>query len=438
MQAINNFFNKALGVLLAFANLKPIRALKDGFVMTVPVTIAGAIFLLLASLPIDGYSDFMAGIFGPNWSVPLTKVSGATFDILALMLSVLIPYKYAEGEGYDPMGCGLTGLVSFLIVTGDSVISTGGETVGGIIPKTWTGGSGSVTAILMGLLSAYMFCWFMKKDIRIKMPDSVPENVSKAFSALIPGFCIFLVATTIYTICKLGFGKTPPELIFSILQIPLMSFGGSIFGNIILSFLMTILFWAGVHGPNIVGGVMEPIWTANYLANQAIVDAGGTLTPSTPGAYLITNQVMGTYIKMGGCGMTLGLLIVAVLFAKSQQMKAISKLSIGCGIFNINEPVIFGLPIAFNAYYIVPFSLAQIVSLFICWGSMRIGFMPMFTAAQVPWTCPPLISGLLLGGLPGLITQLLMLASSIVIYFPFVMTHDRALLKEEQEGDAEE
>lgn len=437
MQGINDLFNKFIGVLMKFADLKSVQALKDGFVMTVPITIAGSVFLLLASLPFNGYDAFMAGIFGSNWTVPLYKVSGATFDILALMMAILIPYKYAEHERQDAMGCGLIGLVSFLITTGDSVISAGGETVGGVIPKTWVGGSGTITAIIMGLISAKMFCWFMKKDIRIKLPDSVPENVSRAFSALIPGFVIFLVSTVIYTVCYLGFGKTPPELIFSILQIPLMAIGTSLPGSIVMSFLITILFWAGIHGPNVIGGVMNPIWQSAALANQAILDQGGELVAGAPGVYISTIQVFDVFIKLGGCGLTIGLLIAAFLSAKSSQMKTISRLSLGCGIFNINEPVIFGLPIAFNPFYLVPFSLVPIVGLLITYISISIGFMKPFGAVNVPWTTPPIISGLLLGGFPGLVVQLLIVIASVVIYFPFVKAHDAQLLKQEQEDSQE-
>lgn len=431
MGAIQNGFNQFMAVLMAFANLKAIKALKDGFVLTVPLTLAGSIFLLAASLPIPGYDAFMAGIFGPEWTVPLYKVSGATFDLLGLFIAIAIPYKFAESEGYDPIGCAMTGLVSFIIITGDSVMSGSGEVVGGVIPKAWVGSQGVITAILTGLMSAYMFCWFMKKDIRIKLPDSVPDGVSKAFSALIPGFFIMLVSTVIFSICRFCFDTTFSELVFKILQKPLMGFGSSLGGGIILSLLITILFWAGIHGPNVVGGVMSPIWTAAALSNQTILETTGELTAHSEGVYLLTIQVFDVFIKLGGCGMTIGLLIAAMMAAKSQQMKAISKLSVGCGIFNINEPVIFGLPIAFNPFYLVPYSLVPLFGLIITYVSLATGFLKPFTAVQVPWTTPPIISGLLLGGVPGAIVQAVILVMSVVVYFPFMKAHDKQLCKEE-------
>lgn len=437
MNLIKSGFNKFMEILMKFASLKGIVALKDGFVLTVPLTLAGSIFLLLANLPFAGYADFMAGIFGPNWNVPLNQVTGATFDILALLIAIGLPYKYAENEGYDSIGCGLLGLAAFVIVTASSTVSAGGEVVTGIIPKAWIGGQGVITAIVMGFITSAVFCWCMKKNLRIKMPDSVPEGVSKAFAALIPGVFIFVIATTIYTVCVLGFGKTFSELVFKMLQIPLMTFSTSLGGAIVLSVLITLLFWAGIHGPNVVGGVMEPIWLAASLSNQAVLDAGQQLVAGE-NAYILTWPVFQVYIKLGGCGMTLGLLIAAFLCAKSQQMKTISKLSVGCGIFNVNEPVIFGLPIAFNPYYLVPFSLVPVVGLLITYFSIRIGFMAPFNATQVPWTTPPLISGLLMSGIPGLVTQLLILAASAAVYLPFVKIHDNELYKNEQSAAANE
>lgn len=431
MEAIKTGFNKFMAVLMKFASLKGVVALKDGFILTVPITLAGSIFLLLSSLPIPGYSDFMAGIFGPKWSVPLSQVSSSTFDIIALLIAIGLPYKYAENEGYDSIGCGLSGLVAFLIVTATETATASGEVVTGIIPKLWIGGQGVITAIIMGFISSLVFCWCMKKNIRIKMPDSVPEGVSRAFAALIPGFFIFLISTAIYSVCVLGFGRSLSELIFKVLQIPLMAFSSSLGGAIVLSLLITLLFWAGVHGPNVVGGVMEPVWLAASLANQAVLDAGEALVVGE-NAYILTWPVFQVYIKLGGCGMTLGLLIAAFLSARSAQMKTISRLAVGCGAFNVNEPIIFGLPVAFNPYYLVPFSLVPVAGLLITYFSIRIGFMAPFNAVQVPWTTPPLISGLLMSGLPGLITQIIILAVSVAIYFPFVKAHDNELYKNEQ------
>jgi len=199
--------------------------------------------------------------------------------------------------------------------------------------------------------------------------------------------------------------------------------------------LQTILFWAGIHGPNVVGGVMNPIMTANALENQALIEAGVDLA-SDPRAHILTIQVFDVFMKPAGCGATIGLLISGWLFAKSEQVRAIVKLATAPGVFNINEPVIFGLPIVFNPYMLVPFSLAMWAAMLITYFSISMGFMSPFGAVQVPWTTPTIISGLLLQGVPGAIVQAVIVAVSTVIYFPFMRALDNAALKEEQEAAA--
>ncbi|MDE6195301.1 MAG: PTS transporter subunit EIIC, partial [Erysipelotrichaceae bacterium] len=230
-----------------------------------------------------------------------------------------------------------------------------------------------------------------------------------------------------------GGGLTFTELVFKVLQTPLQAFAGSLPGGIILTLLIGILFWCGIHGPNIVGGVMTPIWTAAALANQSVLNSGQPLVVGE-NAEILTIQVFDVFIKLGGCGLTLGLLIAALLSARSAQLKSITRLSIVPGIFNINEPVIFGLPIAFNAYFLVPFLIVPVVALIICYFAIVTGFLPPFNGVQVPWTTPPIISGFLLAGVQGVIVQIVILISAIVIYFPFVKKHDHMCLRQEEKG----
>jgi len=175
--------------------------------------------------------------------------------------------------------------------------------------------------------------------------------------------------------------------------------------------------------------------TANALENQALIEAGVDLA-TDPRAHILTIQVFDVFMKPAGCGATIGLLISGWLFAKSEQVRAIVKLATAPGVFNINEPVIFGLPIVFNPYMLVPFSLAMWAAMLITYFSISMGFMSPFGAVQVPWTTPTIISGLLLQGIPGAIVQAVIVAVSTVIYFPFMRALDNAALKEEQEAAA--
>ena len=425
-------FDKFVELMGRFAEIKEVAALRDGFIFTTPFTIAGSLFLLIANLPIPGYTDFMASIFGVNWAAPLTQVSGATFDVLAIIVVLGMTYKYVEAEGCDAISASVLAVSALFILIKSSVISPSGEEVTGVIPKLWAGSNGVIAAILVSIIVSRIFCYCEKNKVTIKMPESVPGGVQKAFAALVPGVIIFAVFAVIYTICDLIAEMTFPEIVFMILQTPLQSLSDTIGGGIIITALQSILFWAGIHGPNIVGGVMNPVLLANAIDNQHLIDAGMSLI-GNPQAKVMTIQITDVFIKSGGCGMTLGFLIVALIKAKSAQLKSISKLALVPGLFNINEPVIFGLPIVFNPYLLFPFILVPVIALIITYGAIVIGFMSPLSAIQVPWTTPPILAGLLVDGWQGAVVQIINILMSIIVYYPFVKLQDKANLKDEQE-----
>lgn len=421
---MKNFINKVFEGFMRFASTKTVTALKDGFVLTMPVTLIGSIFLLIANLPFAGYADFMARVLGDDWNVGLNQVSACTFDILAMIIAVGIGYAYVKNEKFDGISAGVLSLIAFLIVSASTITSDGGEVIGGVIPRSWTGGNGVIAAIIVGIIVGKIFAFCMKKHLRIKMPSGVPEGVSNAFSALIPGLIIIFVAMVVYQICIIAGGASLTELIFRVIQTPLQNLSSTWAGGIAIVFLISILFWAGLHGPNIVMGVMAPILTANALANQGLIDAG-TVASAENGARLLTPQIIDCFVKFGGTGITIGLLVSALMVSKSKQLKEISKLSIVPGIFNINEPVIFGLPIVYNPIMLIPFILVPLLSFIITYGAATLGFLAPFGSVQVPWTTPVIISGFLLGGWRAALIQLIILVISILVYYPFVKRQDK-------------
>lgn len=423
-------FDKFVDFMGRFAEIRAVAALRDGFIMTTPFTVCGSVFLLLANLPIPGYPEFMASLFGPDWTAPLNAVAGGTFSVLALIVVLAVTYKYVESEDCDAIMASILSLSTFLILLPPSLTTKAGETVGDIIPKAWAGSNGVITAILVSFAASWVFCYCEKHHIGIKMPDAVPGGVAKAFEALTPGMVLFTGASLLYGICHYLGATTLPELIFKIIQTPLQGLSDTLVGGSIIEALESILFWAGIHGPNVVGGVVSPILIANSLDNQHILDMGMQLA-GNPDAKIITCQV-DFMVKTGGCGLTFGLLIASWLSAKSSQLKSLTKLATVPGFFNINEPIIFGLPIVFNPYLLIPFVLVPLIALVMTYVSIVIGFMAPFSAVQVPWTAPPIIAGFLLNGWQGAVVQLATIIMSTIVYYPFVRMQDNAMLKEEQ------
>lgn len=362
-------FDKFIEIMGEFAQIRAVAALRDGFIMTTPFTICGSVFLLLANLPVPGYADFMASIFGTDWTAPLNAVAGGTFSVLALIVVLSITYKFVENEGCDAMMAAILALSTFLILMPPTIVTKGGETVADIIPKAWVGSNGVITAILVAFFVSYVFCYCEKNHIGIKMPDAVPQGVAKAFTALVPGMIFFTSASVLYGLCHYIGATTLPELIFKVIQTPLQGLSDSLAGGTIIVGLQSVLFWAGIHGPNVVGGVVSPLLIANSLDNQHLLDMGMTLV-NNPEAKIFTCQINDVFVKSGGCGLTLGLLLAGIFTAKSEQLSSLLKMAFVPGLFNINEPLIFGLPIVFNPYLLVPFIIVPLIAMFITYGAI--------------------------------------------------------------------
>lgn len=428
---MGNFVNeKVIPNVMKFINLKPMQALKDGLLFSMPLMIVGSVFLLLANFPYMPFADWLVEI---GVTPILNQAYGATFNIMSMVAVVGIAYQYVKREGYEPLSAGVVALACFILLQPSSLIGEDGSIISSIIIKDWTAGKGMICAILVGIITGSVYCWFMKKKITIKMPAGVPEGVSNSFIALIPAAVIISATTIVYAIFELGLGVTFVEWIYQMIQTPLQGITDSLGGVIVMAFLIPFLWWFGVHGSTIVSGIMGPILQANALDNQAIIDKGLDLNAAN-GGHIVTQQFLDQFITVTGAGLTIGLVIYLFFFAKSAQCKGIGKLGLGPGIFNINEPVLFGTPIVLNPLMAIPFMCMPVIAGVIQYFAISTGLCPMYGALQVPWTTPPIISGFLVGGWKTAILQTFILIISFFVYYPFIRKVDKMAYQNEQEA----
>lgn len=419
---------KLLPAILNFVNTRPLTALKDGVLFTLPLTIIGSVFLLLANIPYPPVANFIAE---NGWKEPLLQGYGATFAIIALVACIGIAYSYVKNAGYEPLSAGIIALVVFVLTTNSYVITENGTRVDNVISKALTSGEGMITAIIIGLAVGSIYVWFAKNDIRIKMPDGVPEGVANSFTALVPAAAIIFGATLVYIFFKYALNTTMIEFIYSAIQMPLQGVTNSVGGMLLMVFMVPFLWFFGVHGATIVDGIMTSILTSNSLANQAILDAGRELTIGN-GGYIVTQQFFHLFLNVTGTGITIGLVVYIWLFARSAQLKSLGKLSIGPALFNINEPIIFGVPLVMNPFMAIPFICMPLISGTILYASSYFELVPLFTGVMVPWTCPPIISGFLAGGWRMALLQGFVLVLSFFVYLPFIRKVDQMNVKNEQ------
>lgn len=427
---MKEFINaKLIPKMMAFINTKAIQGLKDGLLYSMPMMIIGSIFLLLVNFPYEPFSNWLRDI---GAAAVMNQAYESTFNVMALIASIGIAFTYVKNEGYNGMPAGVISLCTYLLLQPSNVTIRDDSPVG-VILKTWTGGQGMIGAILIGLIVGFIYTFFLKKNITIKMPAGVPEGVATSFVALIPGTVVIVGASLIYAVVKNTYDTTPIEWIYNTIQIPLQGMTDSFGGVVGMGFLIPFLWFFGVHGSTIVGGIMGPILSANSAANQAILDQGLELTLEN-GGHIVTQQFLDQFINVTGAGITIGLVCYLVFFAKSAQCRQIGKLGIGPAIFNINEPVLFGTPVVLNPIMAVPFMLMPVISGMIQYVAIYTGLCPMYSGIMVPWTCPPVISGLLIGGVRTMLLQIFILAVSFFVYLPFIRVIDKMYWKQENES----
>lgn len=432
---MKKFFNeKVLPKIIKFINTKGIQSIKNGMVYSMPLLIIGSIFLILANFPVQAVVDFWerTGV-----KEILDQAYGATFNISAMIAVLGISYNYVKLEKQEPLSGAIIALATFLLLMPSSVTTESGEVVTGVINKTWTAGQGMIGAIIIGLIVPVIYSWFLKNNIRIKMPDGVPEGVTNSFSALIPAMVILTGATVLHGICVRGFGTTFMEVIYKLIQTPLQGMTDSLGGAILMCFAGPFLWLFGVHGSTVVGGIMTGLLQANSLENQAILDSGKALTVAN-GGHIVTQQFYDQFINVTGAGITIGLVVYLVLFAKSKQLKTLGKVEAVPAFFGINEPILFGIPIVMNPMIAVPFVGMPIISCVIQYFALYTGICPLYGATQVPWTCPPIISGFLVGGWRSALLQLVIFIVSFFVYLPFIRRIDRDNLVAEAKATEED
>ncbi len=346
---------------------------------------------------------------------------------MAIIAVFGIARSLADYYEVDGVSAGVVALASFVIVTPDVEAKTGSG-----IPYAFVGSGGLFVAILIGLISAELFRFFVQKNFTIKMPEGVPVAVEKSFAALIPGFMVILVWSLVYLLLGLAGVDNIHTLLTGILGKPLGALGSSLWGTLIIIALNSLFWFVGIHGANTINPVIQPIWLQNTDANRIAFQTGHALP------HIVTNEFMLNFVWMGGGGTTIGLVICLWLFARSKNNKAMGSLSVAPGVFNINEPVLFGLPVVLNFKLLIPFVLTPMITAVITYFSMATGLVAKPAGIVVPWTMPPVISGYLATGgkISGAVIQLITLALSVGIYYPFVRSMDKAELR--NEGDEQQ
>lgn len=413
-------------------NQKHLQAIRDGLILSMPLTIAGSIFLILAFMPIPGYSEFMANIFGNEWMSKILYPVRASFDIMAIFASIGIAYRLAEKNKVDTLTSIALSLMSFMILTPYKipfVMKSGEKVLVDGIPMALTGSAGLFGAIITALVSVEIYTWFIRKNIIIKMPENVPPAVAKSFVALIPTITLMILMLIIRIVLENTSFETIHNLLTTLLTTPLKNLTGTWIGLMVIIMLMQLFWITGLHGSVIVLGIIGPVLGILGDQNRLAYEAGKEIP------HLLGGPFFDLYVNIGGSGGTFALAFLLAFVAKSKQLKEIGKLSIGAALFNINEPIIFGLPIVMNPYLIIPFFFTPLITSSIAYFLINSNILSKLPGIAIPWTTPAVINGYLasMGSLKIALCQIVLILVGASIYYPFFKMYDKKILRSEKE-----
>lgn len=417
MEAFTHFIEEKIAPPLArFSNLKYVQIIQRTFIAFTALLIIGSLFILLANLPKELIGDFKMKFIA---AAGVGTGYMALFTVVASAFATIEWYNQNKDEHIDYVAPIILAISSWFLIVPAKVVNTvvensdkPGKFSG--VPVEFLGAKGVFTAVILGIVTIEIFRFFINKKLTIKLPDSVPPMVANAFIALIPSF----FAIIFWWLIKPVFGIDIPTLITKAFA-PLISASDTPATGFITIFLNRLLWTVGIHGSNVVGSVANPVWLQMTAENQAALAAGQALP------YTYTTVYYDNYVWLG-----LAPLAVTMLFTKSKALKAMGALGLVPALFNIGEPLIFGLPIMLNPLMMIPFVLSYIVVFAFSVIAVSLGLVPI-PVLSAPWILPSPIKTAFAtsGSIPAIVFVLVMWVVIGLIFWPFV----KALENQEKE-----
>jgi len=404
--------------LARLAEQRHLLAIRDGVVSALPFIIVGSFFLIIAFPPLP--ESWAITQWATEHAAQILIPYRMTMFIMSLYVAFGIGYNLAQSYKVDPLSGGQIAVAALLL----TIVPQTVDELGFVLPMSYLGGQGLFVTIVVSILAVEIFRFCKQKNITIKLPPQVPASVGRSFEALIP-VAIVMVLMSLITVAA---GIDLHQLVTKITS-PLVKAGDSLPGVLIPVFLITFFWSFGIHGVSVVGSVARPLWEMYLTANAEAVAAGAETLP-----HVAPEPLYQWFIWIGGSGATIGLVIAMLIFARSKAMKNLTRATIIPSIFNINEPVIFGLPIVLNPIFIIPFIITPLILATIAYLATSLGFVTP-TYIKAPWTLPAPIGAYLAtgGDWRAIILVLINITIATVIYTPFFRIYDKKMVALEQQ-----
>lgn len=402
---IQNIMDKTIApVASKVADSKMLDALMGGMMCTLPMTLGVSVIAILINFPIPGFSDWVvsSGLMATGNSI-LT----VTMNMMGIYISFFIGLRWGKVCGLSGYTGGIVSGAVFLAFMPQQSFED--IPMASFINTSYMGSNGIFVAILLGLIVPKVTAILMSK-LEIKLPDMVPPMVADSLS---PMFAAIVLFTAVW-FAKWGLSFTPWgnlfDMINTLIGTPVTMVGASPLAYIIVCSLQSIFWFFGVH-PNVMLNFYAPVIMACSAANTEAIIAGEALPY---GAWAVV--ALGTAI--GGQANALGISI-SLLFTKSERFKAIRGIALVPSLFNISEPLMFGLPVVLNPTYFIPFVLNIPVCAIVVQALYALGLGAAFNPTiQLPWVLPQPVIAFMQGGIGCLVISVAVLAVSVLMYTP--------------------
>ncbi len=409
-----------------------LQAVKNAFVRTIPFTVIGS-FSNLIKMQLDALIKSQNLHWG--WLTSISNLFGylgvATLGIVGLIVVISSAYSYAvelkqrdENKSMNIIIATLLAFSAYFVMVPDNVnfADPKAKVIEGFASSLFSY-EGMFTGLIVGMLAVALFAAFSRSKFTIKMPGSVPQNVFDSFFALIPmAEVLLLFGLARIGLQAMGYASLI-QLIATVVIKPLLTVGTGLPAIIVVILLEQILWFLGLHGFNIVWGIVSAFWLPLFLQNVAKFAE----TKSFADISIAPNTMTNVYAMIGGSGATFGLIIAMLIFAKKgEKEREVAKLALVPGCFGINEPVIFGLPIVLNPIMFIPWIVVPLFNAIVAYVVTSIGWVVPLVVLN-SGNEPIFFSTWILGGLhmSPVILALVLVIFDVFLYAPFVIMNQR-------------
>lgn len=404
----------------AVGQQKYVTSIRDGFILALPFMIVGSFMLVFIFPP---FSPDTTWGFARAWlqfsldhRANLMLPYYFSMGIMTIFISVGVAASLARHHELDPLTSGMLSLMGFLLIAAplkDGQIST-----------AYFSGQGIFTALLVAIYTTELYAFLRRNNITIRLPPEVPTGVARSFEILIPVLAVVLTLHPLNLVIEAQFGMIIPEAIMSLVK-PLVAASDTLPAILLSVLVCQILWFAGIHGALIVTGIMNPFWMANLSVNQAAI-AAGTAIP-----HIYVQGFWDHYLLIGGVGSTLPLALLLIR-SKAVHLRTIGRMGIVPGMFNINEPILFGAPIIMNPLFFLPFVLVPMVNATLAYLALDFGLVAR-VVSMTPWTTPAPIGASWAANwaFSPVIMCLICMVTATTMYFPFFKAYEKQLLAQD-------